>query len=364
MRRSAVCLGAALLTAVCLVGCGGSKGKDLSSIDASKYVTLGEYKGLEVTVEDTTVTEDDVKDAVDSALSSKKTTEAVTDRAVQDTDTVNIDYVGKKDGVAFDGGTAQGYDLTIGSNSFIDGFEEGLIGAEIGETKTLNLTFPENYSNTDLAGQDVTFDVTINSISANIVPELTDALAAELDTEVSTADEYRQKVKEKLEKQKSASARSAAYSELLSQVQESSTVVSGDELPKWLIDEDIESEKKSFENSLTMYGLDLETYLTQYGMTEDEFNDQVESYAKNIAQQQLLVQALAQAENIKIDDAYVDSRYEQDAATYGYESGEKFRETVEQQEAEKTYRESLLTELVEEMLFKNAKVTNPEMVNW
>ncbi|SKB54333.1 trigger factor [Lachnospiraceae bacterium] len=367
MKRSAVCLGAALLAVLCLAGCGGSKktgDSTSSSIDASKYVTLGNYKGLTVTVPDTTVSDDAVEASIETALESKSTTEAVTDRPVQDTDTVNIDYVGKKDGVAFDGGTAQGYNLTIGSHTFIDGFEDGLIGAKIGDVKTLSLTFPENYSSKDLAGQAVTFDVTINSISANIVPELTDAVAAELDAEVKTADEYRKKVRDRLEKSRIETAKSEVYANLMTQVQAGSTIVSGDELPKDLLDQNVETEKKSFESSLTMYGLDIETYLKQYGMSQDEFNDQIEEYAKNITQQQLLVAAIAQAENIKVDDEYLEKRYEEDSKIYGYDSAKAFREAVKKQGAEKTYRDSLLAEKVEELLFDNANVTNPEMVSW
>ncbi len=363
MKRAAVYFGAALLATVFLAGCEKSGEDKLSKIDAKKYVTLGEYKGLEVTINDTTVSEGEVDEAVNSALSAKATTEPVTNRAVENTDTVNIDYVGKKDGVAFDGGTASGYNLTIGSHSFIDGFEDGLIGAKIGEKRTLNLTFPENYSSAELAGKDVTFDVTINSISANVVPELTDTVAKELDSTVSTADEYIQKKRENLEKSKSDAAKSAAFADLLGQVQQTSTIVSGDEIPKWLVEKNVETEKKGFEASLTMYGLDMETYLKQYGMTEEEFNSQVEEYAAIEAQQQLLVEALAQAENIKLDADYVKTKLKEDADKYGYKSDE-FEKMLASQGAADTYRITLLSELVEDMLLKNAKVTNPEMMNW
>ncbi len=364
MKRAAVYFGAALLATVFLAGCEKSGEDKLSKIDAKKYVTLGEYKGLEVTINDTTVSDGEVDEAVNSALSAKATKEPVTDRAVQDTDTVNIDYVGKKDGVAFDGGTASGYDLTIGSHTFIDGFEDGLIGAKTGEKRTLNLTFPENYSSEELAGKDVTFDVTVNYISANVVPELNDAVAKELDSTVSSAEEYVQKKRESLEKSKSDAAKSAAFKDLLTQVQQASTIVSGDEIPKWLVEKNTETEKKGFEASLAMYGLDMETYLKQYGMSEDEFDAQVKEYAATEAQQQLLVEALAQAENIKLDADYVKTKLKEDADKYGYENVDDFEKLLSSQGAADSYRISLLSELVEDMLLKNAKVTNPEMVNW
>ena len=198
MKKSYLLFAVAMAASVLMSGCGDKK--DISSVDASKYVKLGDYKGLSVSVNDTTVSDKEVEETVSSNLSAKGTMTAVTGRAVQNGDTVNIDYVGTKDGVAFNGGTAQGYDLVIGSGTFINGFEDGLIGHEIGEKVALNLTFPENYGSAELAGQDVIFDVTINSISENVVPELDDAVAKELDPEVSTKEEYIAKIKANLEK--------------------------------------------------------------------------------------------------------------------------------------------------------------------
>ena len=132
--------------------------------DKGEVTKLGEYKGMEVTKEDTTVTDDEVVTRIQNILAANPEIIEITDRPAQEGDTVNIDYVGMKDGVAFDGGTAEGYDLELGSGVFIDGFEDGLIGANTGEERSLNLTFPENYGNADLAGQAVVFDVTVNKI--------------------------------------------------------------------------------------------------------------------------------------------------------------------------------------------------------
>lgn len=155
-----------------MTGCGNSKAKAYS-----KYVTLGDYKGIEYTKTVAEVTEDDIQSKLDSFVDGLAETNEVTDRAVEDGDIVNIDYVGTMDGEEFEGGSDTGYDLTIGSNSFIDGFETGLIGHNVGEEVSLDLQFPDPYpNNTDYSGKDVNFKVTINKISVKTTPELTDQL--------------------------------------------------------------------------------------------------------------------------------------------------------------------------------------------
>ena len=164
----------------------------LSGITVSDYVTLGEYKGVKVSVDAAVVTDEYLDSYIDYVLQSNMLTTQVTDRPVQEGDIVNIDYEGKIDGVAFDGGTAQGYDLAIGSGSFIDGFEDGLIGAETGETRDVAVTFPEDYHGTDVAGKDAVFTVTVNSISVETLPELTDEFVQGLGVGAETVEEYRQ----------------------------------------------------------------------------------------------------------------------------------------------------------------------------
>ncbi len=337
-------------------------GGTLETADISKLITLGNYKGIKVTLQDTSVTDENVDEYINTILESKKTQKEVTDRAVQDGDTVNIDYEGKKNGVPFDGGTANGRNLDIGSHTFIEGFETGLIGATIGETRELNLTFPENYHKADLAGQDVVFTVTVNSISENILPELDDQLAKELEPEVSSVKEYRDKVKKDLKRSKVDFAKTQAFSELLSEVQKGSEIKEADKLPDWLLDGIKKEQKESFEASLDLYGIDLETYLKQQGMTEGDFDETLTAYAQSIAGQQLTVQALANAENIKVSDEDLKTQYEEDASAYGYESGEEFEEAIKKMGQEQTFRDATLTRKVEEMLLKYADIENPEML--
>ena len=188
--------------------------------DVESLVKLGDYKGLTYTETDISVSDEEVESQINSTLTAHATPEQIKDRAVEEGDTVNIDYEGKIDGETFEGGTASGASLTTGSDSFIDGFEDGLIGVKPGEKKTLNLKFPDDYkTNPDLAGKAVVFDVTVNYIEGDdIVPELTDDFVKGLSiTDVSTVDEYRAYVKSQLQTNKESEAESSKQKELLQQ---------------------------------------------------------------------------------------------------------------------------------------------------
>ena len=362
-----------------LTGCGGSQSVADSSVSAAatqdvnvtmdtadlgKLVKLGQYKGLEISVNSAKVTQEDIDAQIENALSSEAEQIEVTDRPVKDGDIVNIDYEGKKDGVAFDGGTAQGYDLAIGSGTFIDGFEEGLIGAKVGETRDLNLTFPENYGAAELAGQDVVFTVKVNSIKEEKLPELTDALAKKINPDVKTADEFKAYIKDSLEKAAIDASRDAAYSQLLNMADASSEIVSGDNIPSGILNEVMEAEKSSFESMIAAYGMDLDSYLSSQGLTEDEYIEQIRVYSESVARQKLLVRALAEAEKIEVSDSDLSEQYKNYAQEYGYSSADEFKSAVEEQNGVDTFREAVLTRKVEEMLFENAKITNPEEVIW
>ena len=377
-KRLAYLVTAALILS--LTGCGGAGGAastsgnaeaaaqsenvTMDTADLGKLVRLGQYKGLEISVNSAKVTQEDIDAQIETALSSEAEQIEVTNRAVKDGDIVNIDYEGKKDGVAFDGGTAQGYDLAIGSGTFIEGFEEGLIGAKLGETRDLNLTFPENYGAQELAGQDVVFTVKVNSIKEEKLPELTDELAQKINPDVKTVDEFKAYIKDSLEKAAIDASRNAAYSQLLNMVDASSEIVSGNDIPAGILNEVIEAEKSSFESMMQAYGMDIKTYLSSQGLTEEQYNEQIKVYSESVARQKLLVRALAQAEKIEVSDADLSEQYENYAQEYGYSSAEEFKSAVEGQQGVDTFKEAVLTRKVEEMLFDNATITNPEEVIW
>ncbi len=186
-RKWMLCLVAA--TSVLLTACGVES--ELSKTKTEDYVELGQYKGLEVSVERPKVDDEYTQNYINYVLTQNAELQEVTGRAAQNGDILNIDYAGEKDGVAFEGGTASGKDLMLGSHTFIDGFEDGLIGKNKGDKVDLNLTFPENYAKKELAGQDVVFHVTVNKIQESVVPELTDETVKKIQPDCDNVEDYK-----------------------------------------------------------------------------------------------------------------------------------------------------------------------------
>ena len=273
---------------------------DTSNLVWSDYVTLGEYKGIEVEVKSAEVTEDDIQAKVDSLLSYYATSTDVTDRAVQDGDVVNIDYTGYIDGVAFDGGSATGASLTIGSGQFIDGFETGLIGANIGDEVKLNLTFPNPYlNNPDYAGKAVQFDVKVNSIQVKETPELTDEFIAN-NTSYKTVDEYKASVKESLEASKAEDVKSDKLNSVWNTIIDNCTVVS---YPEELVAQYQNEMNDYYEQIATnYYGKTLEEYITGNGSTMDDFNKKTLEYGQTSAISEMIARGIAEKESITVSD--------------------------------------------------------------
>lgn len=320
------------------------------------YVELGEYKGLEVTVTKPEVSDELVESYIQNMLQNNKEKNEV-DRAVEDGDIADIKYVGKKDGEAFDGGSSDSYELAIGSNTFIDGFEDGVIGMKKGETKDLNLTFPENYGNADLAGADVVFTVTVNHVYEEVVPELTDAFVADRGIEgVSTVEDYRTYVYDNLmeaaNSQRDAEVESKALEQLLA-----NATVKGEATE--LVTRYYDRLKDNLTYAASMYGVDLATFMQySYGMAADQYEEEMKNAAKQTTEQLLLLQAVAEKEEMTISDEEIEKDLEEKAADYGYESVEAYKEALGNEL--KGYREYLMVERVTEFLVKNAKVTEVE----
>jgi len=260
---------------------------------------LGTYVGVEIPNIDTSVSDQDVEAQINTELMQNPDTVEVTDRAIQEGDTVNIDYVGTKDGVAFDGGTATGYDLEIGSNSFIDGFEAGLIGHSIGEDVKLDLTFPEDYHSEELAGAAVVFDVKINSISVSTPASLTDEwVNKHTNGEQKTVDEFRAAVKANLEEQRSKSAKSQDQYNAIAAVIQSSTFEMKDDA----IEYEYNNIYKPIDNMITQYGMDLDQYASAYGMSADELKTQIRSQAENYVKQVIVIREIYKKEKMSLTD--------------------------------------------------------------
>lgn len=320
------------------------------------YVELGEYKGLEVTVTKPEVSDELVESYIQNMLQNNKEKNEV-DRAVEDGDIADIKYVGKKDGEAFDGGSSDSYELAIGSNTFIDGFEDGVIGMKKGETKDLNLTFPENYGNADLAGADVVFTVTVNHVYEEVVPELTDAFVADRGIEgVSTVEDYRTYVYDNLMEAANSQRDAEVESKVLEQLLANATV-KGEATE--LVTRYYDRLKDNLTYAASMYGVDLATFMQySYGMAADQYEEEMKNAAKQTTEQLLLLQAVAEKEEMTISDEEIEKDLEEKAADYGYESVEAYKEALGNEL--KGYREYLMVERVTEFLVKNAKVTEVE----
>ena len=300
---------------------------DRPEYKALDYVTLGQYTGFTLQGQSTEVTDDKVMASLNSSIGTDYYTE-VTDRPVQEGDVVNIDYTGKKDGKAFDGGTASGYDLTIGSNTFIDGFEDGLIGANTGDTLDLNLTFPDNYYSEDLAGQDVVFTVTINSIRE--FPEITDDLINEITGgSYTTVDDYKTYLKDQLVQQKEDARESAIRSQILTKLMDTCTV---DSDPDGLFDYYTALYKRQYQTYASYYGINLKDMVESSGMTMDDFNTELEKEARVEMDQELILEAIEEKEKLEISDEEYDQSVEEQAEKLGYTDVDQFKESVDQEE--------------------------------
>lgn len=316
--------------------------QDLTNIDNGK-VTLGEYKGIEVTKDPVEVTDEELQQAIDQDLAAHEKKVDV-DREVKDGDVVNIDYAGTKDGVAFDGGTAKGYDLTIGSNQFIDGFEDGLIGAKKGDKVSLNVTFPENYQNKDLAGKPVVFEVTVNSVQEKQVPELNDAYVQE-NTKSKTVDEYKEETKQTLLKSKNDAAEQKVKNDIYTAISANCKV----EPEQKAIDANYDNLIARYTNQAAAYGMDFTTFITAFtGMKEEDFKTAAKTQAEEIVKQRLIVSAIAEKEKLAVTD---DDRKEV-ATELGYENAEELIKAEGQFEVD----DYVMNNKVMEYLMQNAVI--------
>jgi trigger factor len=324
----------------------------LQDLDIDKYITLCDYANMTVSAEKPSVDDETIENYINNYL----LVGSITNRAVEVGDTVNIDYVGKKDGEAFSGGTYSGYNLTIGSGTFIDGFEDGLVGVMPGETVDLNLTFPTDYSSTDLAGQDVVFTVTVNYIVGTAqYSSVTVEDMENMGLEYTSLEELWEAGKNDVEESSEETYNSNAINAIIEKVVDESEAI---EIPQWFIDEQIQYYTLYLEEMASWYGYDLESFIeAAYGITLDEFNEETQEECQEVIKRFLVVEAIARAENIELTEDEVKSQADIEYADYGYESAETFLQNV----GYTTYRISLLQDLVVDRLMEIIDVV-PETV--
>ena len=314
---------------------------DMPEYTALDYVTLGEYKGLTVTQEPIEITDEEIQEVIDS-----ETMETLTEGTVEEGDIVNIDYEGTLDGEAFDGGSAEGYDLEIGSGTFIDGFEEGLTGLEIGSETDLDLTFPEDYQSEDLAGKDVVFHVTINSVQR--VPELTDEVAAKV-ADGKTAEEYKESVRQDLIDTETLTQEQNAKYDLIDQVYENATI---DGYPEEKLEFYTKYAKYMYAQQAEAYGMTLEDMCTAYGMTEEEFMTSLEDSYKEMLSQEMVLKAVAETEKLEVTD----EEYQAGVEKYAEELSVDEDALVDQY-GEQYLRDQLTLDKALDFLYDNANIT-------
>ena len=289
-------------------------------------VTLGKYKGIEVEKIDTTATEEEITAEVDKERENNSRTITVEDRGVQDGDMTVIDFEGFVDGVAFDGGKGTDYPLTIGSGAFIPGFEEQLVGAEIGKELEVNVTFPEEYHAKDLAGKAAVFKCTVKEIKVKELPEADDDFAKDV-SEFDTMEEYKADLKKKVEERKAADAKAKKEDAVIEKIIEGATM----EIPEAMIETQAEYLVDDFAQRLQMQGMSMDQYMQYTGTTPEAMTNQMKPQAKKRIESRLVLEAVAAAENIEIDDEAIEAEMNRMAEAYKMEL-DKIKELISEEE--------------------------------
>ncbi len=276
---------------------------------------LGDYKSLEYKVEESEVTDEELNEELNRRR-ERYADNVVKEGAAENGDIVNIDYKGFKDGEAFEGGSAEGYDLTLGSGSFIPGFEEQLVGVKAGDEKDLNLTFPEDYHAEDLKGAEVVFKVKVNEVKTKVLPELDDDFAADQQiADVETAEDLKKYVRERL----AASKKDAAVSKAENKLAEDLAAMTEADIPDVMIDEEIQGQVGQMQSQLQQYGMSLTQYLSMIGQTAESWKESLKEQAEKTVKVRLGLEAVAKAEGIEVSQEDLDKEYQNIADMYSME---------------------------------------------
>lgn len=311
-------------------------------------VKLGKYKGVKLNVEEAVVTEEDIAEELKKEQDRNATMKDVDDRPVQDGDTVNLDYAGTIDGVAFAGGTAAAQDLVIGSGHFIPGFEEQMVGMKLGEEKDLKVTFPEEYGAKELAGKEAVFHVKVNSISEKELPALDDEFASEV-SEFDTLEAYKEDIRGKLQEKKNEQTKQAKENAALQKAVEAAEM----DIPQAMIDSQAEDMVQEFGERLQMQGMRLEQYLQFTGMSMSQIVDQYKEQAKKRIEGRLVLEAIVEAEKIEVTQEDQEEGMKKLAEQYGMEV-EKVRDFFDEESLE-SYKKDLATQKALDLLVSSAK---------
>ncbi|WP_252502801.1 trigger factor [Sporosarcina sp. Marseille-Q4943] len=328
------------------------KGKALvfkAHVTLKPEVKLGDYKGLEVTRQETEVTDEEIEQQLKDRQTALAEMVVKEDGAVENGDTVNLDFEGFVDGEAFEGGKAEGYDLEIGSGSFIPGFEEQVVGMKQGEEKDVEVTFPEEYHAAELAGKPAVFKVKVHEIKSKEVPELDDELAKEIDESVESLEELRTKMKEQTAEEKKSAAETAMRDDLVEAAARNAEI----DIPEVMIDSEVDRMMDEFGQRLQMQGMNLDLYFQFSGQDEAALRAQMRDDAISRVRVSLTLEAIGAAEDIKVTDEEINAELEKMSEQFGMEV-DQIKQTLG---GTKMLENDLRFNKTVEFLVENAKVT-------
>lgn len=310
--------------------------KFVCDVTVKPEVTLGQYKGLEVEKVSAEVTDTDVMLELEKVQRQNARKVEVTDRAAQMGDIANIDYLGSVDGVPFDGGKAEGHELELGSHSFIEGFEDAIVGHNIGEEFDINVTFPEAYHAPELAGKPAVFAIKLNALTAKELPELNDAFAEDV-SEFSTLDEYKADILAKLATEKTERAKQLQGDKLLDAAVANCTM----EVPQVMYDNKIDSMMREFEENIVRQGLSMDIYYQYMGTDEATIRETFKDTSMKSVDARLMLEAIAKAENLVISDEELDAEVCKYGESYGID-GKTMLEMIQEDDKEALKQDMLV----------------------
>lgn len=326
------------------------KGKELvftAVVQIKPEVKLGKYKGIEIPKIEYNVSDEDIEKEIEAIADKNSRLVTVEDRAVEDKDVAVIDFEGFVDGVAFDGGKAENHELEIGSHSFIDGFEDQVIGMKVGEEKEINVKFPEKYFSEDLAGKDAMFKVKLHEIKKKELPTIDDEFAKDV-SEYDTLEELKASIRKRDEEENEHRAKHEKEDAAIKAVCDNAEV----DIPSGMIETELSRIMQDMDMNLSYQGLNLAKYLQMIGKTEEDFKKDYEEQAKESVKSRLVLEAVSKDAKIEVTDADIAEKLEELAKSYG-----KSKEDLEKNEELKKYvKENLSYEKTIDYILSNAKI--------
>ena len=325
------------------------KGKELiftATVETKPEVELGKYKGIEIKKIEYNTTDKDIEHELGHMAERNSRLVSIEDRPVEKGDITTIDFVGSIDGVEFEGGKAENHELEIGSNTFIPGFEDQIIGMKIDEEKDIKVKFPEDYFSKDLAGKDAVFKVTLHEIKKKELPKIDDEFAKDV-SEFDTLDELKNSIKEKLDTENTEKAKYETEEEAIKTVCDNTKL----DIPNGMIELEIDNMIKDMENRLSYQGLNLNQYLQIMGKTEKEIRDSYKEQAERNIKSRLVLEAIVKAEKIEVTPEEVDDKIKEMAKQYG----RKEEELLANEQLKEYIEGNLKTEKAIDFIVKNAK---------